>query len=101
MEIKKFQKKADEIINSIDGKIGIEHDVNNAFMHLIEEVGEVANQLNKPNIRNEEIEKQKLAEELCDVLIFIARIANIHSIDLEDAIEGKINKLKQKWGLGI
>ena len=101
MEIKEFQKKADEIINSIDGKLCIEHNVNSAFMHLIEEIGEVANQLNKPNIRNEEIEKQKLAEELSDVLLFIARIANIYGIDLEDAIKGKINKLKQKWGLDI
>ncbi len=101
MEIEEFQKKVEEIISSIDRKLGVEHDVNSTFMHLIEEIGEVANHLNRPNIRNKEIEKQKLAKELCDVLIFIARLANIYDINLEDAIESKINELKQRWGFDI
>jgi NTP pyrophosphatase (non-canonical NTP hydrolase) len=101
MELKEFQKKADEIINKIDDKKGCAHNLNNTILHLIEELGEVANQLGKPGIRNEQINKQELGKELADVLIFLARIANLNNINLEHSINSKITELNQRHNLNL
>ena len=95
MEVKELQSKINETIELIDEKTGVEHNVNNTFLHLIEELGEVANQINKPNIRNEKIRKEDLSDELGDVLLLITRIAHLHDISIEEAVEGKIKKLKE------
>jgi NTP pyrophosphatase (non-canonical NTP hydrolase) len=101
MELKDLQKKADEIIDKIDNKLNCKHDINSTFMHLIEEIGEVAGELNKPNIRGENINKEELGDELVDVLFFISRIANLKDIDLEESISNKIKKLNQKHNLDL
>jgi len=98
MDIKDWQKKADEIINKIDNKCGCSHDINNTFIHLIEELGEVARELNKPNIRNENINREELGKEIADVLFFIARVANLNNIDIEEAINGKLKELNARHG---
>ena len=59
----------------------------------------MANQLNKPNIRNEQINKEELAEELADVLLLTIRLANIYNINIEENIIKKIEKLKQRHNI--
>ena len=99
MEIKELQKQMNKIIEKIDEKFECEHDLNNTFLHLIEEIGELARELNKPNIRNKEIDKQNLKEELADIFMFITRLACIYEFDIEDAIINKIEILKQRHNL--
>lgn len=99
MEIEKIQNEINEIIDKIDKKTNCEHNLNNTFIHLIEEIGEVANILNKPNIRGENIRKEDLSEELADVLLLTTRIASLHNIKIEEAITNKIIKLKQRHNL--
>jgi len=101
MKIIDLQKKADEIIDTIDKKFNCKHNINNTILHLLEELGEVANELNKPNIRNEPINKEHLGEELSDLLIFIARIANLNNIDLEQSIKNKIGELNKRHNLTL
>jgi len=99
MDIKEFQQRVNDLIKGFDNKFNCEHNVNATFIHLVEEVGEIANELNKPNIRNKELKKEELAEELVDTLVFTTHLANLHDIDLEKAIEEKLNKLKERWGI--
>lgn len=101
MEIKELQQKADVIIEEIDKKFKCEHNLNNSFMHLIEELGEMTREINKPNIRNENIDKEKLGDEMSDVLLLIAKIANINNINLEESINRKITKLNKRHELNI
>lgn len=59
------------------------------FMKLIEEVGEVAEVLNKRDGRkasNHEDMKSQLANELVDVIHYAFAIASLNKIDLNDAI---------------
>lgn len=99
MEIKELQTKSDEIINLIDKKLGVEHNINNTIIHIIEELGELASQINNKNIRNIEQDKENLEEEIADVLILIMRLANNYNINAEKAIIDKFNKLKQRHNL--
>lgn len=99
MDAKEIQNKVDEIINKIDTKLNVNHDANHTIIHLIEEIGELARQINNKNIRNIEQDKANIEEELADVLILTMRLANIYNVDTESAIIGKINKLKQRHNL--
>lgn len=101
MEVKELQEKSDKIIVEIDNKLRCDHDINNTFMHLIEEIGELSNELNNPNIRGKEIDKNELGLELADILFFISRIANLNGVDLEESIKNKINKLNERHDLNL
>jgi NTP pyrophosphatase (non-canonical NTP hydrolase) len=99
MNLKELQKGTDEIINAIDQKLGVKHDSNNTIIHAIEELGELARQINNKNIRAKEQDMDNLAEEISDVILLITRLANIYNIDIEKSIISKIEKLKQRHNL--
>ena len=70
------------------------------FMKLVEEIGEVAEVLNKRDGRkvshNEDI-KSQLANELVDVIHYAVAIASLNDIDLNDAIIEKDRKASIKY----
>ena len=51
METKELQKKGNEIIDAIDLKMGVVHDADRTFIHILEEFGELARQQNNLKIR--------------------------------------------------
>ncbi len=70
------------------------------FMKLVEEVGEVAEVLNKRDGRkasNSEDLKSQLANELVDVIHYAFAIASLNQIDLNDAIIEKDRKASIKY----
>lgn len=79
MEINEFQNLIKEIYFEKDSKRGADK----TFIWLIEEVGELAEQLNKGK------SKEELEEEFADVLAWIFSLANLENIDLEKAITKK------------
>jgi NTP pyrophosphatase (non-canonical NTP hydrolase) len=97
MEIKELQKKADEIIDKIDKKVNVEHNLNNTFMHLIEELGELTAELGKLKYRNQNIDMENLKDEIADVVLFLCKLGNIYNIDIQDAINKKIEKLEKRY----
>ncbi len=99
MEIKEMQSQANEIINKIDNKLNVKHDLNNTIIHLVEELGELMREIGKPKFRHEEINKEELGNELADVLIFLMRISELNNVNIEDAFRNKVEKLKERWGL--
>ena len=70
------------------------------FMKLVEEVGEVAEVLNKRDGRkasgNEDL-KAQLANELADVIHYTVAIAALNQIDLNDVILEKDKKASVKY----
>lgn len=70
------------------------------FMKLVEEVGEVAEVLNKRDGRkasgNEDL-KPQLANELVDVIHYAFAIASLNQIDLNDVILEKDKKASIKY----
>ena len=70
------------------------------FMKLVEEVGEVAEVLNKRDGRkasdNEDL-KSQLANELVDVIHYAFAIASLNRIDLNDVILEKDKKASIKY----
>ena len=93
-----FQKKANELVEKIDGKYMGSHDDDTVILHLAEELGEVARQVLNRKLGRAELDKGNLAEEICDCMMLPSRLAH-NDIELEDAVLAKFQELKQKHKL--
>jgi len=96
METKEFQKKCADIVDKIDKKYGIERNPQLAFTQLMEEIGELAKDINLKKLRKQEPDKENLSGEFADVFLQLAMLAEMHGVDLEEAIENKVRKLKER-----
>jgi len=99
MDTKEFQKRCSNIVKDIDVKYNFERDLHISFAQFIEEVGELAKEINKPRLRNKEIDRENLKGEFADVLLQFAILADMLDIDFENAVETKVEILKERHGL--
>lgn len=94
MEINEAQKNVKEILKDI------EHPRLGSFIALTEEVGEVANEIMKLEIYNENKEIKHLKEEIADVMFQLFDLANSYNINLENEFLIKLENIKpraEKW----
>ncbi len=77
MKISEFQHLMKELYFHQDNERGIQ----DTFIWLIEEVGELAR-----IIKKREIDKKKASEELADIIAWANSLANLLSIDLETVL---------------
>jgi NTP pyrophosphatase (non-canonical NTP hydrolase) len=87
MNISDFQKLIRDLYYHKDSKRGIKA----TFIWLIEEIGELANIL-----KNEDLDKSKISEELADIYAWTASLANLLEIDLEKALFDKYPNMCKK-----
>ena len=99
METKELQKKCSIIVSKIDRKYSVTRDTYLSFVQFMEEVGELAKEINKPKLRNKEIDKQNLKGEFADVFLQLIILAEIFNIDMEDSVEDKIKVLVERHEL--
>lgn len=99
MQTRDFQKKCVEIVKKIDKKYGIKRDSYLSFMQLMEEVGELAKDINYPKLRNKEIDKDNLEGEFADIILQLAILADMFDVDFEKAVESKYEILKNRHNL--
>ena len=78
MRIREFQKLIEETYYKRDAGRGL----GLTFMWFIEEIGELAKGLVRPH-------KAEVEEEFADVLAWLATLASIHGVDLEDVARAK------------
>ena len=76
MTVQEFQKLIEQIYFDQDAARGVE----GTFVWFTEEVGELAKE-----IRRDPRQTQRLKEEFADVLAWLATLANLLSIDLQEA----------------
>jgi len=100
MEIKDAQKKVVEILEKINKKLGIKHQPEGMFLSLSEEIGEVARELSKKQSGYRgDFNKEKLGEELSDIISRTLVIAEDNEIDLDKTFTNKLQKIKQRFKL--
>lgn len=78
LTLRQLQSLIETMYSSKDAARGID----GTFMWLMEEVGELASALRGNN-------QEELAAEFADVLAWLATIANVAGIDLEEAVQKK------------
>ena len=85
MRISEFQKRIEEIYFARDHARGVD----GTFRWFAEEVGELARALGPPRGLSADRIEANLREEFADVLAWLATLASIKGVDLEDAARSK------------
>ena len=80
MTLGQLQQRIRELYGEKDARRGVE----GTFMWFMEEVGELAAALRDPKA-----DRENLALEFADVLAWLATLANIANVDLDDAVRRK------------
>lgn len=96
MEIKKLQEKS---VEAVKQRLSINQiPLNDELLtiHLMEEAGELAQQIMNKKLKRREIDLQNLGEEISDCMILLMNLAKIHNIDLEKAVLDKIKEVENK-----
>lgn len=100
MEIKEMQKKSSELIDKIDARHpDKKHNAETTFIHLVEELGEIARQLFNEKIGRDKLNKENLSEEIADCVLLLAKLSDNYNINLEVSINKKLQKLKERFKL--
>lgn len=72
-----------------------------SYIHLTEEVGEVAKQLSNKKIRPDLFDENNLREEIVDVILEAIILANSCKVDLDKEISQKIDALFKRHSFSI
>ena len=79
MTLAELQQRIRDLFGAKDARRGVE----GTFMWFMEEVGELSAAL------REGADRENLKHEFADVLAWLATLANIAGVDLEEAMQGK------------
>jgi NTP pyrophosphatase (non-canonical NTP hydrolase) len=66
------------------------------FLHLYEEVGEIARQLVNKNLTFREYDEGNLKEEIVQVMLDLFVLSEVHGIDLPTALTRKIEETARR-----
>ena len=99
MEVLEFQKLCSSIVKDIDKKHSIERDEQFNMSQLIEELGELAKEVNRFKLRGVEAKKSDLEDEFADVILQLLTLSEMFNVDVEKSVKTKIETLKQRHGL--
>ncbi|MDD5254351.1 MAG: MazG nucleotide pyrophosphohydrolase domain-containing protein [Candidatus Nanoarchaeia archaeon] len=69
------------------------------FIHLTEEVGELARQIVNEEHRKEKFDKVNLSEEFGDVFMILCVLASKYDLDLSKECEEKLVRIRKKFNL--
>lgn len=98
MEFKEYQNLAKRTANDNNEE---RYKLANYSMGLSGEAGEVTDYVKKVVFHGHEMDNQKLKDELGDVLWYIANLAAVRGIELEDIASRNIEKLKKRYPEGF
>jgi NTP pyrophosphatase (non-canonical NTP hydrolase) len=66
------------------------------FLHLSEEIGEIARQLVNKNLVMREYEESNIKEEIAQAMLDLLVLSEIHSIDLPEALTRKMEQMRKR-----
>lgn len=98
MTINEYQKLAMTTLNPELDKKDI---LINGVMGLCGESGEVIDIVKKHLAQGHELDKEKIIKELGDVAWYMAEIATVLDVELEDVLVQNIEKLKKRYPEGF
>jgi len=94
----KYQMQSARTLNTA---LEMKDQLNNYVFGLVGEVGETVDLLKKFFYHGHEIDKQKLKGELGDILWYVAAIATLFELDLQDIALCNVEKLSRRYPNGF
>lgn len=98
MTINEYQKLA---MTTLNPELSEKDILINGVMGLCGEAGEVIDIVKKWLAQGHELDREKIIKELGDVAWYIAEIAHVMGVSLEDVLQGNIDKLKARYPDGF
>ena len=99
MDILEAQRRIVDWVEQRDASIdGYRSTPETSFVHLTEELGEVARQLTNRRVRQDRYDEANLKEEVVDVILESLILANLLDVELDSEIDNKIKVLFQRYG---
>lgn len=95
METKELQNKITDFLAKWDKKRNDVPSKQKTFTHLIEEVGELARQYVNEETRKERYDENEVKNAIGDIFIQLTRLAQLHSLDIEETVMEIIEKEKE------
>jgi len=96
MQVKTLQTKIKNLMRDWDKLKGKKYTVETAFYHLVEEVGELAQELVNKKRSPRKYSKEKLIDAIGDILIYAVLLASLYKVDIEKLILGIIEQDKKR-----
>ena len=75
--------------------------LDNAVFGLVGEVGEVVDHIKKHKFQQHALQPAKIAEELGDILWYIAQMCSAIGYNLDDVASGNVHKLQRRYPEGF
>lgn len=94
MEINKFQELSTRTMKQEGAE-------NNCILGMIGEMGEIVDLYKKVTYQGHPYNKEKVKEELGDVLFYIANYATVNDINLSDCLKSNVDKLRKRFPNGF
>jgi NTP pyrophosphatase (non-canonical NTP hydrolase) len=98
MDIKEIETRVMKFVEQRERAKGFKLTQEMAYIHLTEEVGEVARQLSNQKIRPDLFDRENLKEEIVDVILDALILAHTCNIDLDTDITKKLDALFKRHG---
>ncbi len=86
MEVKELQKRMVEFMNRWDKARNSPSTTDARFIHLVEEVGELARQYVNQKSRPGQYDEAEIKNAIGDITLQLVKIADIHGFDMEELI---------------
>ncbi len=96
MELQEVQKRIMKFVHKRVKAANIKPTAELSYIHLTEEVGEVARELSNKKLRPNLYNEDNLKEEIVDVLLETLILADLCKVDLDKEIARKIDALYKK-----
>jgi len=87
MKTRDLQKLCVEFIKKWEAKRNTSPSRNDVFIHLTEEVGELAAQYVSERERPEKYSKEEVENALGDIIMMTFRLADFHGLDMEQVLQ--------------
>jgi NTP pyrophosphatase (non-canonical NTP hydrolase) len=96
MEIKELQKKIEEFWEEVNRLKKKRQTPEMVFIHLVEEVGELAREFVNKKERPEKYSEEKLFDAIADILIMAFFLASLYKLDVEKLLVRTLKEGKKR-----
>lgn len=86
MQVKEFQQKITEFAEKWDKKRKVTPTEKLNFIHLVEEVGELATQYVNQEKRKDQYNEAELENAIGDILMQVVELAHLRGLDIEEVV---------------
>ena len=96
-----WENYTEHVLRTANPKLTNYEAILSASLGLCGESGEVVEHIKKHYFHNKPLDKQKVLKELGDVCYYLAWLSHSLGLSLNDAMEGNVDKLKQRHPEGF